>query len=453
MTAADAAYKVLADAGEPLHYKEITDRILVAGLWTTAGRTPWSTVGKTITDEIKRDGPKSRFVKGAPGVFAVREILAEPTSSTPGEPSRPGPKSPSRQMTFLDAAEHVRPVMTAANAAYRVLADAAEPLHYKEITDRILAAGSWTTDGRTPWSTVAARIADEIKRDGSKSRFVKRAPGVFAVREIVAGPASSRPGEASRPAPKPPGRQMTFLDAAERVLQGLNVGARMHYGEVTKRALETGLIVTKGKTPESTMLALVTIDVRRRDESGDPQRFVNRRGMIGLAEKLPVGIAGQIREHNVKARTELLRRAKEGTAGDFEKLVESLLHALGFEEVERTKMGTDGGVDVRGTLVVGDVVRIRMAVQAKKLTSDNVLRPVVQQLRGALGANEQGLIITTSGFSKGAREEAARTGVSPVALMDGQQLAVLLAKHQVGAGRREHVLIVLDPPESGNESS
>ncbi len=401
MTAANAAYKVLADAGEPLHYKEITDRILVAGLWTTAGRTPWSTVGKTITDEIKRDGPKSRFVKGAPGVFAVREIIAEPTSSTPGEPSRPGPKRPGRQMTFLDAAEHVRPVMTAASAAYKVLADAREPLHCKEITDRILVAGLWTTAGRTPWSTVAARIADEIKRDGPESRFVKRAPGVFAVREIVAEPASSTPGEPSRPAPRPPRHQMTFLDAAEHVLQGLNVGARKHYGEITKRAIETGLIVTKGKTPESTMLALVTIDIRSRDERGDPQRFVNRRGMIGLAEKLPVGIAEQIRKHNVKARNELLKRAKEGTAGDFEKLVESLLHALGFEEVERTKMGTDGGVDVRGTLVVGDVVRIRMAVQAKKLTSDNVLRPVVQQLRGALGATNRDSLSQPAGSAKG----------------------------------------------------
>jgi restriction system protein len=36
-----------------------------------------------------------------------------------------------------------------------------------------------------------------------------------------------------------------------------------------------------------------------------------------------------------------------------------------------------------------------------------VQAPVVQQVRGSLGAHEQGLIITTSDFSTGARSEAA----------------------------------------------
>ena len=46
--------------------------------------------------------------------------------------------------------------------------------------------------------------------------------------------------------------------------------------------------------------------------------------------------------------------------------VGEVLVALGFEEVTVTPLGGDGGVDVRGTLVVGEVVPIRMAVQAKR---------------------------------------------------------------------------------------
>ena len=71
---------------------------------------------------------------------------------------------------------------------------------------------------------------------------------------------------------------------------------------------------------------------------------------------------------------------------------------------------------MRGTLVVGDVIRTRMAVQVKRW-KHNVQAPIVQQVRGSLGTHEQGLIITTSDFSAGAREEAARPDAVPVGLM------------------------------------
>ena len=87
--------------------------------------------------------------------------------------------------------------------------------------------------------------------------------------------------------------------------------------------------------------------------------------------------------------------------GDFEELIGTLLTKLGFEDVEVTARSNDGGIDVRGTLVTGDVIRTRMAVQVKRWKA-NVQTPIVQQVRGSLGTHEQGLIITTSDFSKGA---------------------------------------------------
>ena len=53
----------------------------------------------------------------------------------------------------------------------------------------------------------------------------------------------------------------------------------------------------------------------------------------------------------------------------------------------------DGGIDVRGTLVFGDVIRTRMAVQAKRWRG-NAQAPIVQQVRGSLGTHDQRLIIT-----------------------------------------------------------
>lgn len=97
---------------------------------------------------------------------------------------------------------------------------------------------------------------------------------------------------------------------------------------------------------------------------------------------------------------------------------------------------------MRGTLVVGDVIRTRLAVQVKRW-KQNVQSPVIQQVRGSLGAHEQGLIITTSAFSKGARDEAERPDATPVALMTGEQLVALLVENGIGVSKTPLQLIQL----------
>lgn len=100
-------------------------------------------------------------------------------------------------------------------------------------------------------------------------------------------------------------------------------------------------------------------------------------------------------------------------AREFEELVGKLLTRLGFDEVEVTQLSRNGGIDVRGRLVVGDVIRTRMAVQVKKWAK-NIQAPIVQQVRGSLGAHEQGLIITTSDFSKGLASRRSGATQSPL---------------------------------------
>ena len=48
--------------------------------------------------------------------------------------------------------------MICTDAARHILAEAGEPLHYREITRRILGACQWSTTGKTPEATVNARI-------------------------------------------------------------------------------------------------------------------------------------------------------------------------------------------------------------------------------------------------------------------------------------------------------
>lgn len=339
--------------------------------------------------------------------------------------------------------------MNALDAAYEVLRDAGEPLHYRELTRQILERELWTSRGLTPWDTVNARLSVDIQRRGKDSRFRRTSPGTFTLNKIggagqpVARDVPSHPDGDDSSAQKPPG-PMSFLDAAEHVLRSPGVSDALHYEEIASRAIAAGLIATEGKTPGVSLSAMVGTDIRRREARGEPQRFVRReRGMIGLAEPVPLSLATEIEEHNRDVRERLLASVRDDSPAEFERLVAELLSALGFEEVERTPLGGDGGIDVRGTLVVGGVVHIRMAVQAKRW-KNNVPAPIVQQVRGSLGAHEQGLIITISDFSKGARQEAARADASPVALMNGEQLVDLLIEKGIGVRRSEYHLLSLD---------
>jgi restriction system protein len=171
--------------------------------------------------------------------------------------------------------------------------------------------------------------------------------------------------------------------------------------------------------------------------------------MIGLRKWMGEGLAYQIEKQNREVEKKLLTHVQSLSAVAFERLVGRLLGEMGFEEVAVTSYSGDNGIDIRGTLVVGDVIRTKMAVQAKKW-KHNVHSPVVQQVRGSLGAHEQGMIITTSDFSKGAQEEAERSDAIPVALVNGKQLVDLLIEHEVLVKRVAYELINLDVEENEN---
>ena len=321
--------------------------------------------------------------------------------------------------------------MNAIDAAHEILRDAGKPLHYREIAKRMLAQKLWNTTGQTPWETVNARLSSDIKDRGIASRFTRESPGVYTLNSNLLADS------------------LTFTDAAERVLTDSGNQEPLHYNVIIKLALDRGLIRTEGRTPAATMYSAVLTEIRRHETRGETPRFVQHgRGMVGLSAWLPEEVAGLIEDKNREVRQSLLDRALAASPAEFESLVGELLAAMGFEEVELTPMSGDGGIDVRGTLVVGDAVRIRMAVQAKRW-KNNVSRQIVQQVRGSLGAHEQGLIITTSDFSKGAKTDANRPDAAPVALMNGERLAALLAKYQIGTYIQRYELFMLD--ENGSE--
>jgi len=321
-------------------------------------------------------------------------------------------------------------------ASEKVLLDAGQSLHYKEITNRIISQHLWQTEGKTPDQTINARLAVDIKKNGVASRFIRIGPGVFGLRKW-AGNLDDDNNDI----------KFSFTDAAEIILDKYADQRPMHYRDVTEKIIDLNMVNTEGKTPEATLYAMVLSEIKRFTERGEKPRFVKYgEGMIGLRKWMGEGLAYQIEKQNRDVQKKLLAHVQGLTAEEFERLVGLLLGEMGFEDVEVTSHMGDSGIDIRGTLVVGDVIRTRMAVQAKKW-KNNVSSPTVREVRGSLGAHEQGMIITTSDFSKGAREEAERSDAVPVALVNGKQLVDLLIEHEVLVKRVPYELINLDVDE------
>lgn len=236
----------------------------------------------------------------------------------------------------------------------------------------------------------------------------------------------------------------SFLDAAEKVLDKFGNRNSMHYWDITDKAMNQGWLNTSGKTPEATMNAQLVTELKRAKARDEPGRFVRTSpGYYSLVKWMGTGLPYQISKHNREIRKKLLSQLMDLSPAQFEELVGQLLAEMGFESIEVTKYGGDGGVDVRGTLLISDVVRIKMAVQAKRWKG-NIQSPTVQQVRGSLGAHEQGLIITTSDFSTGAIKEANQPDKTPVGLMNGEQLVTLLMEYNIGVRRMSHYLFELE---------
>jgi len=67
-------------------------------------------------------------------------------------------------------------------------------------------------------------------------------------------------------------KALSFADAAERLIR--EAQKPLSYKELTKRALGDKLIETQSETPAITMHVALRSDMKRREQRGEPQRFI-----------------------------------------------------------------------------------------------------------------------------------------------------------------------------------
>lgn len=133
---------------------------------------------------------------------------------------------------------------------------------------------------------------------------------------------------------------------------------------------------------------------------------------------------------------ELLTRIKGSSPEFFEKLVLELLLKMGYggsrrDAGQRIGKSGDGGVD--GVIKEDKLGLDEVYIQAKRGDGGQVGSKEIQAFVGALHGRRarKGVFITTSGFSKPARDYV-RDIQDKVILIDGPELADLLIEHGVG---------------------
>lgn len=140
-------------------------------------------------------------------------------------------------------------------------------------------------------------------------------------------------------------------------------------------------------------------------------------------------------ELHAALQSDLRERIQAMSDANFEKLIVLFMSGLGYGDrslAVRTGGPGDGGID---GIVTEDVLGLDVIyLQAKKYGADSAVGPgKIREFAGAMDAHgiTRGVFVTTSRYTKAAREYAERSHKS-LRLIDGDELAELMLRHGIG---------------------
>ncbi len=143
------------------------------------------------------------------------------------------------------------------------------------------------------------------------------------------------------------------------------------------------------------------------------------------------------RQIEVALGQDLLERIRQAPPEFFERLIVALLLSMGFggstEDAGRS-LGRSGDDGVDGVIDQDALGLDRVYVQAKRYSvGNNIGSAAIRDFFGSLDRHKatKGLFVTTSTFSPSARETAEFLS-KRIVLIDGEQLARLMIRHNVG---------------------
>lgn len=178
---ADAVVELIREQGAPMHYRAIHQTLVDRGFEIGGKGNPDTLLSRYFNDP--------RLVRVYRGTYGLSEqsrnaVVERSPEAVPLDPPRGRPLKieglpvpPSPRIDGLSSS------MTLPEKAAAVLRHAGKPLHYGEITRRILGNGAWDPITRTPKDSVSAAIVVEMQKHGNDSTFVRTDRGIYGLRE------------------------------------------------------------------------------------------------------------------------------------------------------------------------------------------------------------------------------------------------------------------------------
>lgn len=158
-----------------------------------------------------------------------------------------------------------------------------------------------------------------------------------------------------------------------------------------------------------------------------------------------IGLRDLVDQHETEVKNRIVSDLKALRPVEFEQFCKSFLRLLGYQELEVTNDGADGGIDGRGLFRQG-VVTMRSAFQAKRWSDNPVGRPEIDRFRGAIqGAFDHGVYLTTRRFTRDAEAASIKVGAVPLLLLDGAAIAETMIKSGIGVTSRPVMMHEIDP--------
>lgn len=465
LSLSEAAVRVLTDAGEPLHYREITRRMLDQGLVESGSKTPAASLSAVIAVDIQSHGKASRFVRVRPGVYGLRSWELASTPEHAAEVVEPEQRV---RIPLYPAYSEVRLVLPIWAGKPRT-----QVTHLRATIGELRGTPQEPVDWTNPDQWIPERLTGDDQTlaletwQKSKKQVNPRhvyghwllARGYHLLGEHADGTLYLT--EHGQDFLKNPGGATELLiDDGEGLLKLLSLVAAHGPARVSEFEAEWREYLQRWSAFGSESTIKDTLRRRLRNllmrgliSRSTGQYSVTDTGLAYLrrVDDTDAPVSDQeeqlftlVKQHNDAIRDSIHALLSSMDPYAVEHLVKRLLEAMDYENVEVTARSNDKGVDVLADIELG-ITSVREVVQVKR-HKKTIQRKDLDALRGSLHRFQavRGTIITTGVFSRGTREAAFESGAPPITLIDGEKFVDLLIEHGIGVRKEPVILLELD---------
>jgi restriction system protein len=167
-------------------------------------------------------------------------------------------------------------------------------------------------------------------------------------------------------------------------------------------------------------------------ERSIPKTKENKTSEMIEQEDPETRIGNAMKEMEIVLKDEILVSLKNMHPEKFEQVVVDLMVAMDYGVGKTTRYVGDGGID--GIIDEDELGLSKIYLQAKRYSDGKIQEKEMRDFMGALTDKpvSKGVFITTSSFSDKAANMAKNSKHHFVRLVDGQELAELMMKHNLG---------------------